>query len=90
MKKWLNIQPKVYDFSEDEVDTETESDDDGMDIANQPRQSFLALSAVDQFLFSNFCLACSVKDVEVLADEEQARRIQGNLSVCATQTPGNA
>ncbi|KAI5655859.1 hypothetical protein M9H77_33046 [Catharanthus roseus] len=28
MKKWLNIQPKVYDFSEDEVDTETESEDD--------------------------------------------------------------
>lgn len=30
MKKWLNIKPKVYDFSEDEVDTETESEDDGM------------------------------------------------------------
>ncbi|KAK6947458.1 hypothetical protein RJ641_000931 [Dillenia turbinata] len=29
MKKWLNIKPKVYDFSEDEVDTETESEDDG-------------------------------------------------------------
>ncbi|KAL5186730.1 Type I inositol polyphosphate 5-phosphatase 2 [Glycine soja] len=28
MKKWLNIKPKVYDFSEDEVDTETESEDD--------------------------------------------------------------
>ncbi|XP_016478359.1 type I inositol polyphosphate 5-phosphatase 2 isoform X2 [Nicotiana tabacum] len=25
MKKWLNIAPKVYDFSEDEVDTETET-----------------------------------------------------------------
>lgn len=30
MKKWLNIKPKAYDFSEDEVDTETESEDDGM------------------------------------------------------------
>ncbi|XXG66583.1 hypothetical protein AAC387_Pa06g0126 [Persea americana] len=28
MKKWLNIKPKVYEFSEDEVDTETESEDD--------------------------------------------------------------
>ncbi|XP_054824980.1 type I inositol polyphosphate 5-phosphatase 2-like isoform X2 [Prosopis cineraria] len=28
MKKWLNIKPKVYDFSEDEVETETESEDD--------------------------------------------------------------
>ncbi|XP_057415472.1 type I inositol polyphosphate 5-phosphatase 2-like isoform X2 [Lotus japonicus] len=28
MKKWLNIKPKVYDFSEDEVDTETESEDE--------------------------------------------------------------
>ncbi|KAG9150447.1 hypothetical protein Leryth_010837 [Lithospermum erythrorhizon] len=26
MKKWLNIAPKVYDFSEDEVDTESEDD----------------------------------------------------------------
>lgn len=30
MKKWLNIQPKVYEFSEDEIDTETDSEDDGM------------------------------------------------------------
>lgn len=30
MKKWLNIKPKVYEFSADEVDTETESEDDGM------------------------------------------------------------
>lgn len=29
MKKWLNLQPKVSDFSEDEIDTETESEDDG-------------------------------------------------------------
>jgi hypothetical protein len=29
MKKWLNIKQKVYDFSEDEADTETESEDDG-------------------------------------------------------------
>ena len=33
MKKWLNIQPKAYDFSEDEVDIETESEDDGMPLA---------------------------------------------------------
>ncbi|GAA0174949.1 phosphatase [Lithospermum erythrorhizon] len=26
MKKWLNIAPKVHDFSEDEVDTESEDD----------------------------------------------------------------
>lgn len=26
MKKWLNIKPQVYDFSEDEVDTESEDD----------------------------------------------------------------
>ncbi|CAL0311625.1 unnamed protein product [Lupinus luteus] len=29
MKKWLNVKPKVNDFSEDEVDTETESEDGG-------------------------------------------------------------
>lgn len=32
MKKWLNIKPEVYDFSEDEVDTETESEDDGCSV----------------------------------------------------------
>ncbi|PPE02665.1 hypothetical protein GOBAR_DD00364 [Gossypium barbadense] len=32
MKKWLNIKPKVYDFSEDEVDTETESEDDAYSL----------------------------------------------------------
>ncbi|CAB78803.1 putative protein [Arabidopsis thaliana] len=28
MNKWLNRKPKVYDFSEDEIDTEPESEDD--------------------------------------------------------------
>ncbi|XP_054809801.1 type I inositol polyphosphate 5-phosphatase 2-like [Prosopis cineraria] len=32
MKKWLNIKPKVYDFSEDEVETETESEDDAYSL----------------------------------------------------------
>ncbi|XP_062073712.1 type I inositol polyphosphate 5-phosphatase 2 [Humulus lupulus] len=32
MKKWLNIQPKVYEYSEDEVDTETESEDDACSL----------------------------------------------------------
>ncbi|KAG4943420.1 hypothetical protein JHK84_047500 [Glycine max] len=32
MKKWLNIKPKEYDFSEDEVDTETESEDDACSL----------------------------------------------------------
>jgi hypothetical protein len=31
MKKWLNIKPKVYDFSEDEVD-DTESEDDACSV----------------------------------------------------------
>ncbi|KAJ1386551.1 Secretory peroxidase [Sesbania bispinosa] len=32
MKKWLNIKPKVNDFSEDEVETETESEDDACSL----------------------------------------------------------
>lgn len=35
MKKWLNIQPKRYDFSEDEVDTETESEDDACSLKDE-------------------------------------------------------
>ncbi|CAH8360201.1 unnamed protein product, partial [Eruca vesicaria subsp. sativa] len=34
MNKWLNIKPKVYDFSEDEVDTENESEDDVCSVKN--------------------------------------------------------
>ncbi|KFK28484.1 hypothetical protein AALP_AA7G001900 [Arabis alpina] len=37
MNKWLNIKPKVYDFSEDEIDTEPESEDEMClvkDVAN--------------------------------------------------------
>ncbi|XP_038687646.1 type I inositol polyphosphate 5-phosphatase 2-like isoform X2 [Tripterygium wilfordii] len=32
MKKWLNIKPKVNDFSEDEIDPETESEDDACSL----------------------------------------------------------
>lgn len=35
MKKWLNIKPMVHDFSEDEVDTETESEDDAYSLKDE-------------------------------------------------------
>lgn len=35
MKKWLNIQPKNNDFSEDEIDTETESEDDACSLKDE-------------------------------------------------------
>ncbi|KAF7126450.1 hypothetical protein RHSIM_Rhsim11G0011700 [Rhododendron simsii] len=35
MKKWLNIKPKMHDFSEDEVDTETESEDDACSLKDE-------------------------------------------------------
>lgn len=46
MKKWLNIQPKVYEFSEDEIDTETESEDDACSLkdARMPVGEALACS----------------------------------------------
>ncbi|CAI8586887.1 unnamed protein product [Vicia faba] len=34
-EKWLNIKPKVNDFSEDEVDTETESEHDGIALEDR-------------------------------------------------------
>uniref|UniRef100_A0A7N0RCN7 Inositol polyphosphate-related phosphatase domain-containing protein n=1 Tax=Kalanchoe fedtschenkoi TaxID=63787 RepID=A0A7N0RCN7_KALFE len=37
MKKWLNLKPKVYDFSEDEVDTETESEDEGYAVNHKTK-----------------------------------------------------
>ncbi|KAL6952655.1 hypothetical protein U1Q18_043381 [Sarracenia purpurea var. burkii] len=38
MKKWLNIKPKEYDFSEDEVDSETENEDDGTPLKGHIRR----------------------------------------------------
>ncbi|KAL3497702.1 hypothetical protein ACH5RR_040434 [Cinchona calisaya] len=35
MKKWLNIKPKAQDFSEDEIDTETESEDDADSLKDE-------------------------------------------------------
>lgn len=46
MRKWLNIKPKLHEFSEDEVDTESE--DDGM----------IFLST----LFVSGCLCPSIED----------------------------
>ncbi|KAG2243308.1 hypothetical protein Bca4012_014288 [Brassica carinata] len=42
MNKWLNIKPKVYDFSEDEVDTENESEDDVCSFKNVSNAGCLA------------------------------------------------
>uniref|UniRef100_Q9FUR2-2 Isoform 2 of Type I inositol polyphosphate 5-phosphatase 2 n=1 Tax=Arabidopsis thaliana TaxID=3702 RepID=Q9FUR2-2 len=36
MNKWLNRKPKVYDFSEDEIDTEPESEDDVCSVKDVP------------------------------------------------------
>lgn len=80
MNKWLNIKPKVYDFSEDEVDTENESEDDGKyDLFSRIVLSFKfgqTLSIV--FIFINMILwvpltVCSVKNVSnacCVADED--------------------
>lgn len=38
MKKWLNIKPKVYEFSEDEV-SETESEDDADSVKAEQRRA---------------------------------------------------
>ncbi|XP_071692516.1 type I inositol polyphosphate 5-phosphatase 2-like isoform X2 [Rutidosis leptorrhynchoides] len=44
MKKWLNIQPKNNDFSEDEVDTETESEDDVSSVKEE-QMDFVKIQA---------------------------------------------
>lgn len=100
MKKWLNIQPKVYDFSEDEVDTETESEDDCMSCTNYSYK----LALIDYYSFpivlhQNFCLClklfffCILFTAYSLKDErkhqDHARKTQGNQSVCQSQDSGN-
>lgn len=85
MKKWLNIKPKVYEFSEDEIDTETESEDDGM-IVFDHTNSFLDISVwlLNSFFF-NFHLAYSLKDNTRHVGEDPAHGMRhcqtsGNIS----------
>ncbi|WOG90137.1 hypothetical protein DCAR_0209380 [Daucus carota subsp. sativus] len=52
MKKWLNIKPKVHEFSEDEVDTETESEDDACSFKDMPRHVAQDLPRARQGNFS--------------------------------------
>ena len=81
MNKWLNIKPKVYDFSEDEVDTENESEDDGKyGYYSQELSSLLSLVKLCLYflIFINMILwvpftVCSVKNVSnacCVADED--------------------
>lgn len=100
MKKWLNIKPKVYDFSEDEVDTETESEDDGMclrrSLANSsmpllsPKLSISHFCFLEFYPFYNFVPACSLKDERTHNHEDRARRAQRNLSTCSSRISGNS
>lgn len=63
MKKWLNIKPQVNDFSEDEVDTESE--DDGMNemmprcrlhVSFLATRSFLSVSNVTVVSFCSLLM----------------------------------
>ena len=93
MKKWLNIQPKVYEFSEDEVDTETESEDDGMALQNFGILVLFFLMAVSSELDRGFCVslsACSLKDARLNEFEGHASRLQRNQPVISRQNSGTA
>ncbi|KAJ4805170.1 Type I inositol polyphosphate 5-phosphatase 1 [Rhynchospora pubera] len=46
MKKWLNIRPKLHDFSEDEIETDTDSDDDVSDSRELPFTEFMDRSDI--------------------------------------------
>ncbi|XP_047964365.1 type I inositol polyphosphate 5-phosphatase 2-like [Salvia hispanica] len=57
MKKWLNIKPKVYDFSEDEVDTESERSED--DVCSCKDEGIMLDDHVDRT--KGFQSACATK-----------------------------
>ncbi|XP_078179294.1 myo-inositol polyphosphate 5-phosphatase 2 isoform X2 [Carex rostrata] len=47
MKKWLNIRPKLHDFSEDEIETDTDSDDDASDRTEHPFFDLVQRSGIE-------------------------------------------
>ena len=89
MKKWLNIKPKVYDFSEDEVDTETESEDDGMCHWVTAKIVYFHFVFFDfTFFLYDFLSVCSLKNERTHKQEDRASRAQRNLSTCSNRISG--
>lgn len=88
MKKWLNIKPKVYDFSEDEVDTASESEDDGRVLICLARE-FIHNRFYAWLCVCNSLPVCSLKDARVHTGEDHACGIQRNQSVFTNQTLGS-
>ncbi|KAG2375850.1 Type I inositol polyphosphate 5-phosphatase [Vigna angularis] len=88
MKKWLNIKPKVNDFSEDEVDTETESEDDACSLRGSrmredkpslraqeiPSKFSTQRSGNSPFLFSNPNSLAETKDASSKGYKARHRR----------------
>ncbi|RZR73898.1 hypothetical protein BHM03_00029354, partial [Ensete ventricosum] len=66
MRKWLNIKPKVHEFSEDEADTES-SDDDGQQLVFFTRFLELAVHVVCVWIilpdFTRIIFLCSFQEV---------------------------
>lgn len=92
MKKWLNMKPKVYDFSEDEIDTETESEDDGT-VVKCLHWLVVSVFLVLFLLLILFCTknifpACSVKDARVHIRDDDLHKAQENHSDCQSQISG--
>jgi len=89
MKKWLNIKPKVNDFSEDEVDTETESEDDGIYtmqmILLYLYTCFLIFSVFDSY---NSVTVCSPKQPRMQISDDSPFRTQGTQSIFSSQISG--
>lgn len=86
MKKWLNIKPKVFDFSEDENDTETESEDDG----NEPYSDYVTF--VLSFIRSSTLLHCSfissLEGEKINVCQDHCLRVPGNQCVSRKSISG--
>lgn len=98
MKKWLNIKPKVNDFSEDEVDTETESEDDGILLSVLFYHIlFPVLAGLFSIFFTllvsfNFHPACSIRGSRMCVREDNPHplRTEGVQSIFPSVTSGNS
>lgn len=98
MKKWLNIKPKVNDFSEDEVDTETESEDDGIMLSDLFYHIlFPVLAGLFSIFFTllvsfNFHPACSIRGSRMCVREDNPHplRTEGVQSIFSSLTSGNS
>ncbi|GLT91186.1 hypothetical protein SLE2022_090860 [Rubroshorea leprosula] len=76
MKKWLNITPKVNDFSEDEVETETESEDDVCSLKDERLHGGVCEDDMDRTIGNQSICRSQISETPPKGYQSRHRRVK--------------